>query len=183
MAPLSAWRITASDTGAVCAKSIVKLSQSLLKKLCTPRTARLARKLQTRGAVATQNVDFCCSASGLHISPEFPFLATTSDGGHRLCLLWWWCAGGEVPLFGYGLLHRATFTEKHNMSHPCSWRCKTFKESFSPCIETHQARCAFRFLLGGLLEAAFALRHHDFAPVRFTYRHIYNDKRYTYNDK
>lgn len=86
-------RITASNAGAVCATSIGKPSQSLLKKICHPENCQFSSQATDWGkknepkaraayvaAVATQHVDFRCSASGLHISPEFPFLAATPDG-------------------------------------------------------------------------------------------------------
>ncbi|CAN7976320.1 unnamed protein product [Ixodes persulcatus] len=88
-----AGRVTASNARAACFTPISKPSPSLVKKMCYPTEHKfstpatrwgiakepIARERYTRDA-SQCHMNFVCKKSGLHISPEHPYLAATPDG-------------------------------------------------------------------------------------------------------
>lgn len=88
-----AGRVTASNARAACRTSPTQPAVSLIKKMCYPEASPFSTRAtdwgHTKEDVArkqyvsemlSKHVDFECTASGLHICPKYPFLASSPDG-------------------------------------------------------------------------------------------------------
>lgn len=85
--------MTASNARAACHTSLTQPSLSLVKRMCYPEASTFSSRATEWGhskedvarrqyvsTVSSSHINFECTASGLHISSECPFLAASPDG-------------------------------------------------------------------------------------------------------
>ncbi|XP_077561085.1 uncharacterized protein LOC144175895 [Haemaphysalis longicornis] len=88
-----AGRVTASNARSACHTSLTQPSLSLVKRMCYPEASTFSSRAtewvhskedvarrQFVSTVSSSHINFECTASGLHICSEYPFLAASFDG-------------------------------------------------------------------------------------------------------